>query len=332
MRGHGSLVADPRQMPRSRFAHRLVALTALVVSTAAWSAGAASAATSDTDGDSLTDAYEREWTKTSPTRRDSDGDGVVDGTEDLDADRLTNLQEQTSRTRPRTADSDGDGTRDDREDADADGLWNWSEFRAVVHPRVTDTDGDGVPTRARIATATGSPTSTSRRAARTPPGPTPTTTDTVTARRSAQGRSAQGRQPPDRARRRVPVPAGSTVLPDPPRRQRLEHPHRRTRGRLELLDDDRGDRPRPWPAHGLRLVRGLWHPVPGRLGIDGPVHRDLRVRRRVGPRRLSDPGLAAHRGRSRRRRRPPHPDAGQGQLPPVRAVRGDPRGRCLACR
>ena len=129
-------VADPQQMPRSRFAHRLVALTALVVSTAAWSAGAASAATSDTDGDGLTDAYERDWTKTSPTRRDTDGDGVVDGTEDLDADRLTNLQEQTSRTRPRTADSDGDGTRDDREDADADGLWNWSEFRAVLHPRV----------------------------------------------------------------------------------------------------------------------------------------------------------------------------------------------------
>ena len=137
-------MADPQQMPRSRFAHRLVALTALVVSTAAWSAGAASAATSDTDGDGLTDAYEREWTKTSPTRRDSDGDGVVDGTEDLDADRLTNLQEQTSRTRPRTADSDRDGTRDDREDADADGLWNWSEFRAALHPRVTDTDGDGV--------------------------------------------------------------------------------------------------------------------------------------------------------------------------------------------
>jgi hypothetical protein len=131
-------------MPRSRFAQRLIALTALVLSTVAWSAGAASAATSDTDGDGLTETYERDWTKTSPTRRDTDGDGVMDGTEDLDADRLTNLQEQTSRTRPRTADSDGDGTRDDREDADADGLWNWSEFRAVLHPRVTDTDGNGV--------------------------------------------------------------------------------------------------------------------------------------------------------------------------------------------
>jgi hypothetical protein len=52
-------VADAQQMPRSRFAHRLAVLTALVVSTAAWSAGAASAATLDTDGDGLPDAYQR---------------------------------------------------------------------------------------------------------------------------------------------------------------------------------------------------------------------------------------------------------------------------------
>ena len=137
-------MADPQQMPRSRFAHRPLVLTALVVSTVAWSGGAASAATSDTDGDGLPDAYELEWTKTSPSLRDTDGDGIMDGTEDLDGDLLTNLHERTTYTRPRTADSDKDGTRDDREDADADGLWNWTEFRAVLHPRLADTDGNGV--------------------------------------------------------------------------------------------------------------------------------------------------------------------------------------------
>jgi len=137
-------LADPPEMPRSRIAHRLIALTALVVSTAAWSAGAASAATSDTDGDGLPNTYERDWTKTSASRRDTDGDGIPDGSEDFDHDRLINLQEYTAWTRPHTQDTDGDGIRDDLEDADADGLWNWSDFRAVLHPRLKDTDGNGV--------------------------------------------------------------------------------------------------------------------------------------------------------------------------------------------
>ena len=131
-------------MPRSRTALRPLALTALVVLTAGWTAGAASAASSDIDADGLPNAYERDWTRTSPSRRDTDGDRIPDGSEDPDGDRLTNRQEYTTGTRPRRADTDRDGKRDDFEDADGDGLWNWSDFRAVVHPRKRDSDGDGL--------------------------------------------------------------------------------------------------------------------------------------------------------------------------------------------
>ncbi len=132
-------------MPRPRTANRLLALMTLVVLTAAWTAGAASAATAtDVDGDGLPNTYERDWTKTNPSNRDSDRDGILDGSEDPDHDRLTNKQEYITGTRPHTQDSDGDGKRDDVEDADADGLWNWSDFRAVLSPRLKDTDGNGV--------------------------------------------------------------------------------------------------------------------------------------------------------------------------------------------
>jgi hypothetical protein len=136
-------VADPSVMPRSRTAQRLVALTAFVVLTTALSPGAASAAT-DPDGDGLPSAFERDWTRTSPTRRDTDGDGLSDGREDPDRDGLTNRQEYLAGTRPRRADTDRDGIRDDREDPDGDGLRNRSEFLAGTHPRRRDSDGDGL--------------------------------------------------------------------------------------------------------------------------------------------------------------------------------------------
>jgi len=131
-------------MPRSRPARRLVACIALVALTAASTAGMASASSTDRDGDGLPNTFERDWTKTDPARRDTDRDGIPDGSEDLDGDRLTNRQEYVTGTRPRRGDTDRDGKRDDLEDADGDGLWNWSEFRAVVHPRKRDTDGDGI--------------------------------------------------------------------------------------------------------------------------------------------------------------------------------------------
>ncbi len=104
----------------------------------------ASAAISDPDRDGLPSAYERDWTRTDPGRKDTDRDGIADGSEDPDADRLTNRQEFVTGTRPRRIDSDRDGLRDDRENADGDGLWNWSEFRAGTHPRRSDTDADGL--------------------------------------------------------------------------------------------------------------------------------------------------------------------------------------------
>lgn len=125
---------------RSTVAASLVAV--VVLSTVM--VGSASAATTDPDRDGLTSAYERDWTRTDPSRKDTDRDGLPDGSEDPDADRLTNKQEATIGTRPRRADTDRDGLRDDRENADGDGLWNWSEFRAGTHPRRGDTDGDGL--------------------------------------------------------------------------------------------------------------------------------------------------------------------------------------------
>lgn len=64
-------VADPAPMPRPRTANRVLALMTLVVLTAAWTAGAASAATStEIDGDGLPNTYERDWTKTNASDRD----------------------------------------------------------------------------------------------------------------------------------------------------------------------------------------------------------------------------------------------------------------------
>ena len=55
---------------------------------------------------------------------------------------------------------------------------------------------------------------------------------------------------------------------------------------------------------------------------DAALDGHLRLRRRVRPRRLPDPGEPADRGRLG----PPHPHGRQGRLPPLRAVRR-PQGR-----
>ena len=131
-----SLHRRPTHLLPTAMAVLLMAGTVLV--------GSASAATTDPDGDGLSSAFERDWSRTDPARKDSDRDGLPDGSEDPDLDRLTNRQESVTGTRPRRADTDRDGVRDDRENPDRDALWNWSEFRARTHPRRSDSDGDGL--------------------------------------------------------------------------------------------------------------------------------------------------------------------------------------------
>ena len=108
---------------------------------------AIAAAATDSDGDNLPDTFERNKTLTSPHRKDSDGDGIRDGKEDLDHDGLTNRQEYVVGTHPRRADTDSDGKRDDRENPDGDALWNRTEFQAGTSPLRKDTDRDGLGDR-----------------------------------------------------------------------------------------------------------------------------------------------------------------------------------------
>jgi hypothetical protein len=75
----------------------------------------------DADGDGLTDEFETRWGVTDPALPDSDGDGLGDALEDLDADRLGNLGEQRYGTDPGDPDTDGDGVLDGDEDSDGDG-------------------------------------------------------------------------------------------------------------------------------------------------------------------------------------------------------------------
>jgi hypothetical protein len=123
---------------------RIAAWLAALALVAALLPSVARAATSDRDGDGLSDSFETGKTLTSPTRRDTDGDGLSDANEDPDRDWLTNIQEQVAWTHPRRVDTDGDGTSDANEDPDQDGLRTGWEFRCGTHPRKLDSDGDGI--------------------------------------------------------------------------------------------------------------------------------------------------------------------------------------------
>ena len=97
-----------------------------------------------------------------------------------------------------------------------------------------------------------------------------------------------------------------------------------------LGDADHDDRPGSRPAHGLRVVRRLRHPVPGRDRLDhAAIDRRLRLRRRVRPRRLPDPGQPA---RSRAAPIDHILHGRQGRLPALRAVRRSPEGGGVAGR
>ncbi len=81
----------------------------------------------DRDKDGLRDGFEAKYGVTSPDKRDTDGDGVIDAAEDDDHDRLGNLGEQRFGTHPGRRDTDRDGGPDGAEDKDGDGLSNARE-------------------------------------------------------------------------------------------------------------------------------------------------------------------------------------------------------------
>ncbi|HEX8803539.1 MAG TPA: hypothetical protein VF743_05085, partial [Acidimicrobiales bacterium] len=134
----------------------------------------------DSDGDGLTDDFERKVSITDVHNRDTDGDGLNDLREkdfgsdplspDTDHDGLEDGREVTLGTNPRAKDTDGDGISDlveanrhtiRRADMDEDGdgevdwvqrahadddhdiLTNGEEAWLGTDPRKKDTDGDG---------------------------------------------------------------------------------------------------------------------------------------------------------------------------------------------
>ena len=66
----------------------------------------------DTDEDGLSDFYEVFATLTSPTKVDSDNNGISDSDEDFDLDNLTNGEEYLAGTDPRCKDTDRDTLND----------------------------------------------------------------------------------------------------------------------------------------------------------------------------------------------------------------------------
>ena len=86
--------------PRIRRA-RLLPLALLVVLLAGPIAAPVTAVAVDTDRDGLTNTWERTWSRTNPSRVDTDGDGLWDGRENPDRDGLTNRAEQNLGTKPR---------------------------------------------------------------------------------------------------------------------------------------------------------------------------------------------------------------------------------------
>lgn len=96
----------------------------------------------DTDGDGLLDGVEIYRTYTDPLRVDTDNNGVNDGDEDYDKDKLTNIEEKNH------------GTDYDNTDTDFDSLSDYDEINEVktkdglrtyqTDPLSDDTDGDGL--------------------------------------------------------------------------------------------------------------------------------------------------------------------------------------------
>lgn len=140
---------------------------------AAMSGVSSSAVAADDDGDGAPAGVEAAL-GFDPTRRDTDGDGVADGDEDPDGDRLTvRFELEQSRTDPGNADTDEDGIRDGAEDPDGDGLSNAGEQRYGTDPHRRDTDGDGRSDWYEDADRDGRPNGLEQAARRLPANLTP---------------------------------------------------------------------------------------------------------------------------------------------------------------
>ncbi len=185
-------------MDRPRRRHARLALPAVLLVAGLLTPAAATAAT-DTDHDGLPNTWERSYSLTSPSRADTDRDGLADGREDPDRDGLTNRQEYVARMHPRRADTDRDGIRDGREDTDGDGLRTAFEFRAGTSPRRADSDGDGKRDGRESPDRDGL-TNTSEQRLGTNPRVADTDRRRLVRRRRVPGRHgpAQGLEPPAR--------------------------------------------------------------------------------------------------------------------------------------
>ena len=95
--------------------------TALVMS----AVGTANAAPADRDG--LTDAQEK-IAKTSPTKADTDRDGIRDGDEDRDRDGVDNTNELMLGLAINDANSGNDALPDGEEDRDGNGIDGEDEY------------------------------------------------------------------------------------------------------------------------------------------------------------------------------------------------------------
>jgi MYXO-CTERM domain-containing protein len=102
----------------------------------------------DTDGDLIPDGLEVTLTNTDPLDDDSDEDGLLDSSEDLDRDGLVGAGESN----PNAFDSDGDGLSDGVErglaapegaDTDPEAFIPDADPTTTTDPTNTDSDGDG---------------------------------------------------------------------------------------------------------------------------------------------------------------------------------------------
>lgn len=110
---------------------------------------------SDTDGDGLPDGYEYYTLNTNPCSIDSNNNGIKDGDEDFDNDKLTNIEEYKLGTNPYNIDTDGDGLNDYEEvkiyntdplkvDSDSDGLNDYDEIKLGYNPNKADSNDNGI--------------------------------------------------------------------------------------------------------------------------------------------------------------------------------------------